>query len=85
MPIKRHKTQSRPVQRPWLDPLSKDAYDAALSEHHTKIAPALRRLVAAAERAANGNADPAWSARLRTMRIALTTGLFDADFYLEKY
>jgi capsular polysaccharide biosynthesis protein len=68
-----------------FDPLSKAAYDGALLEHRDQIEPALRRLEAAIESAANGNADPAEVARLRTMRVLLLSGLFDAQFYLEKY
>jgi hypothetical protein len=68
-----------------FDHLSKAAYDAALEEHARKIAPVLRRLDAALEQGASGNGDPRELAHWRTMRTLLISGLFDAEFYLERY
>ncbi len=66
------------------DPSSKTAYEAALLEHANETEPAVRRLEAAIEQAANSDADPAALVRLRTMRVLLLSGLFDAQFYLDR-
>jgi hypothetical protein len=69
-----------------VDPFSKAAYDFAVLEHERKIAPVVHRLEALNEPllvAATG--DRAGLGRLRTMRVLLTSGLFDPDFYREKY
>lgn len=68
-----------------MDALSKAAYDAAIRAHDLEVAPTLQRLDAALQHAAVGDIDPATAARLKTMRAILTSGLFDPEFYLEKY
>ncbi|HEV2100102.1 MAG TPA: hypothetical protein VGR45_14415, partial [Stellaceae bacterium] len=68
-----------------LDASLKQAYAAACSEHETSVAPALHRIDAALEEAAHGRVISDRLARLQTMRVLLLSGLFDPEFYLDKY
>ena len=60
-------------------------YRAALRDHMAKIAPDLDRLDRECEQASKRRDDPAALARLRTMRVLLASGLFDAEFYEATY
>jgi hypothetical protein len=60
-------------------------YLTALWEHMAKIAPELDRIDAETERAANNMSDSGELNHLQTMRVLLTSGLFDSEYYFTIY
>lgn len=66
-----------------LERLTNENHAQVVEEHLAAIAPALRRLDAAIAAAAAGERSEA--ELLRTMRVYLASGLFDADYYLRTY
>lgn len=61
------------------------AYDAALAQHALGIAVELQRIDASLRKAREDDIDADVVARLETMRVLLISGLFDREFYLERY
>lgn len=67
-----------------LDPLSSEAYAASIAQHQARIAPRLRHIDEAIT-AAIGADDKAALDHLWTTRTILRSGLFEPDYYREKY